>query len=222
MRILLVEDDVKMASVVRRGLEDDGFAVDVAGNGPEGQRLAEDEGYDLIILDIMLPGRDGLEVCRALRDEKIAVPVLMLTCKNELSDKVNGLNSGADDYLAKPYDIEELLARVHALLRRGKELMSDRLQAGELVMDTLARQVWHGQRLLSLAPREYAVLECLMRNPNVALSRTRIENAAWNLSMDNSSNLIDVYIRILRQKIGEEGGRLIQTVRGTGYRLTLP
>jgi DNA-binding response OmpR family regulator len=222
MRILLVEDDVKMASVVRRGLEDDGFAVDVAGNGPEGQRLAEDEGYDLIILDIMLPGRDGLEVCRALRDEKIAVPVLMLTCKNELSDKVNGLNSGADDYLTKPFDIEELLARVHALLRRGKELTSDRLQAGKLVMDTLARQVWYGQRLLSLAPREYAVLECLMRNPNVALSRNRIENAAWNLSMDNSSNLIDVYIRILRQKIGEEGGRLIQTVRGTGYRLTPP
>jgi DNA-binding response OmpR family regulator len=222
MRILLVEDDVKMASVVRRGLEDDGFAVDVAGNGPEGQRLAEDEGYDLIILDIMLPGRDGLEVCRALRDEKIAVPVLMLTCKNELSDKVNGLNSGADDYLTKPFDIEELLARVHALLRRGKELASDRLQAGKLVMDTLAHQVWYGQRLMALNSKEYAVLACLMRNPNVALSRAQFERSVWNLGMDNNSNLIDVYIRRLRQKIGEEGGRLIQTVRGTGYRLTPP
>jgi DNA-binding response OmpR family regulator len=219
MRILLVEDDINMAHLVKRGLEEEGYAVDVAGNGLEGQNLAENWPYDLVILDIVLPEKNGLDVCVSLREKKVDTPILLLTCKSDVRDKVNGLNSGADDYLTKPFDIGELLARVHALLRRNKEVASVRLQAGELVLDSQSRQVWFKQELLELNAKEYAVLECLMRNPNIVLSRTQIEQRVWKQDMDNASNLVDVYIKRLRLKIGRGENNPIETVRGSGYKL---
>jgi two-component system, OmpR family, copper resistance phosphate regulon response regulator CusR len=219
MRVLVVEDEPRMATLVKLALEEDGGVVDLAFNANEGRYMAGNALFDLIILDIIMPDGSGLDICRELREKRVATPILLLTCKSGKDDKIEGLNSGADDYLTKPFDIGELLARVHALLRRNKELTSDRLQVAELVMETLSRQVWYKQKLLELTAKEYGVLLCLMRHPNITLSRTQLEQHVWNQEFEGSTNLVSVYIQRLRQKLGVEGGRLIHTVHGMGYRL---
>jgi len=223
MRILVIEDERQLADIIKRGLAEEGYAVDTVYDGEEGEYVAESLPYDLIILDIILPKKDGIAVCMALREKKVSMPILMLTCKGGIEDKVKGLDSGADDYLVKPFSFEELAARVRALLRRDSNLTSSRLQVGDLVMDTSTRQVWRGQRLIELTTKEYAILEYLMRHPNIVVTRTMVEQHVWDLELDSSSNLVDVYIRRLRRQIDEgDDDSLIQTVRGAGYRLKVP
>jgi two-component system OmpR family response regulator len=222
MRILVVEDDTKMASIIQRGLKEEGHAVDTAFDGSQCKALAARYSYDLFILDVVLTGEDGFAVCRTLRDSGVKSPVLMLTCKSEVADRVAGLDCGADDYMTKPFAFEELAARVRALLRRQPELVPAVLQAGKLVMDMARRQVWYDGRTVNLTLKEFAVLELLLRNPNSVVTRFAFEEHVWNQQLDSGSNLVDVYIQKLRQKVGEEGSRLIQTVHGVGYRLTLP
>jgi DNA-binding response OmpR family regulator len=223
MRILVVEDEGQLADIIKRGLEEQGYAVDAAYDGKEGEYLAENFSYDLIVLDIILPKKDGIEVCQTLRQKKLRTPILMLTCKGSVEDKVKGLDSGADDYLVKPFAFEELAARVRALLRREGTLISSKLVVGNLVMDTATRQVWRGERRIELTHKEYAILEYLMRHPNIVVTRTMLEQHVWDMEFDSISNLIDVYIRRLRSKIDEgEKDSLIQTVRGAGYRIKTP
>jgi DNA-binding response OmpR family regulator len=199
---------------------EEGYAVDAAYDGEEGEYLAEDTAYDLIILDIMLPKKDGIEICQGLRLRKINTPILMLTAKDAVEDRVKGLDAGADDYLVKPFAFNELLARVRALLRREALSRSPWLQVGDLTMDTLTREVWRGERSVELTNKEYVILEYFMRHPNMVITRTMLGDHAWNYEFETMSNLIDVYIRRLRRKIDEGNrGSLIQTVRGAGYRL---
>ncbi len=220
MRILVIDDDRRLCSVIRRGLLEEAYAVDLAYDGEEGEYLAEVNPYDLIILDIMLPNKDGIQVCRELRAKKINTPILMLTAKDTVEDRVRGLDTGADDYLVKPFAFNELLARVRALLRREGTSKSPELRVGDLTLNALTRQIWRGQRLIELTTKEYVILEYLMRHPNVVVTRTMIEEHAWDYDFDSLSNLVDVYIRRLRRKIDTEGeDSLIQTVRGAGYRL---
>ena len=220
MRILVVDDDRRLCAVIKRGLLEEAYAVDLAYDGEEGEYLAEVNPYDLIILDIMLPNKDGIEVCRELRAKKVNTPILMLTAKDTVEDRVKGLDTGADDYLVKPFAFNELLARVRALLRREGMLKSPELQVGDLTLNTLTRQVWRGQRPIELTTKEYVILEYFMRHPNVVVTRTMVEEHAWDYDFDSLSNLVDVYIRRLRRKIDTEGeDSLIQTVRGAGYRL---
>lgn len=220
MRVLIVEDDRRLSGIIKRGLVEEGYAVDAAYDGEEGEYLAEDTAYDLIILDIMLPKRDGIEICQGLRLRKINTPILMLTARDAVEDRVRGLDAGADDYLVKPFAFNELLARVRALLRREALSRSPRLQAGDLTMDTLTREVWRGERSIELTNKEYIILEYFMRHPNMVISRTMLGDHAWDYEFETMSNLIDVYIRRLRRKIDEGNrGSLIQTVRGAGYRL---
>jgi DNA-binding response OmpR family regulator len=223
MRILVVDDDRRLCTVIKRGLLEEAYAVDLAYDGEEGEYLAEVNPYDLIILDIMLPNKDGIEVCRELRAKKINTPILMLTAKDTVDDRVKGLDTGADDYLVKPFAFNELLARVRALLRREGVSKSPELRVGDLTLNTLTRQVWRGQRPIELTTKEYVILEYFMRHPNVVVTRTMVEEHAWDYDFDSLSNLVDVYIRRLRRKIDTEGGdSLIQTVRGAGYRLKAP
>jgi len=223
MRILVVDDDRRLCAVVKRGLLEEAYAVDVAYDGEEGEYLAEVNPYDLIILDIMLPKKDGLEVCRELRAKGINTPILMLTAKDAVEDRVRGLDTGADDYLIKPFAFSELLARVRALLRREALSKSPELKVGDLTLNTLTRQAWRGNRSIELTTKEYTILEYLMRHPNAVITRTMIEEHAWDYDFDSLSNLVDVYIRRLRRKIDNEGEEsLIQTVRGAGYRLRAP
>lgn len=220
MRILVVEDERRLCNIIKRGLLEEGYALDTAYDGEDGEYLAETNPYDLIILDIMLPKKDGIELCQELRLKRVNTPVLMLTAKDTVEDRVKGLDAGADDYLVKPFAFNELLARVRALLRREGLSKSPRLQVGELVMDTLTREVWRGQRKIELTTKEYVILEYFMRHPNMVITRTMLEEHAWDYEFDSISNLIDVYIRRLRCKIEERGqASLIQTVRGAGYRL---
>jgi DNA-binding response OmpR family regulator len=220
MRILIVEDDRRLSGIIRRGLIEETYAVDAAYDGEEGQFLAETNPYDLIILDIMLPKKDGFTVCRELRTRGINTPVLMLTAKDAIEDRVKGLDTGADDYLVKPFAFSELLARVRALLRREGMTKSPELKAGNLVLNTLTRELRRDQRLIELTTKEYVILEYFMRHPNIVITRTMLEEHAWNYDFDSLSNLIDVYIRRLRRKIDRAGGdSVIQTVRGAGYRL---
>jgi len=220
MRILVVDDDRRLCAVIKRGLLEEGYAVDLAYDGEEGEYLAEVNPYDLIILDIMLPNKDGIEVCRELRAKKINTPILMLTAKDTVEDRVRGLDTGADDYLVKPFAFNELLARVRALLRREGMPKSPELRVADLTLNTLTRQIWRGQRPIELTTKEYVILEYFMRHPNVVVTRTMIEEHAWDYDFDSLSNLVDVYIRRLRRKIDNEGEEsLIQTVRGAGYRL---
>jgi DNA-binding response OmpR family regulator len=220
MRILVVDDDRRLCTIIKRGLLEEAYAVDLAYDGEEGEYLAEVNPYDLIILDIMLPNKDGIEVCHELRSKKINTSILMLTAKDTVEDRVRGLDTGADDYLTKPFAFNELLARVRALLRREGMSKSPELRVGDLTLNTLTRQVWRGQRLIELTTKEYVILEYLMRHPNMVITRTMIEEHAWDYDFDSLSNLIDVYIRRLRRKIDNEGeDSLIQTVRGAGYRL---
>ena len=220
MRIILVDDDHSLCSVVMRGLIEEGHIVDVAHDGEDGQHLAQANAYDLIILDVMMPKKDGLQVCRELRSKGMHTPVLMLTAKDTVEEKVMGLDAGADDYLVKPFAFAELMARVRSLLRRDGMVKPPEIRIGDLILNSLTRDVRRGSNTIDLTNKEYVILEYLMRNPNVVLSRTLIEEHAWNYDFGSVSNLIDVYVRRLRNKLGDDGNHeLIQTVRGAGYRL---
>ena len=218
MRILLVEDDKKVASFIRKGLEEEGYAVDVAADGEAGLFMGLDRLHDLIILDVMLPKKPGFQVLRELRQAKVATPVLMLTARDTVEDKVQGLDAGADDYLTKPFVFAELLARVRALLRRRAEARSPRLQVADLVLDPATRSVTRGGQPITLTNREFALLEYLMRNAGRVLTRTAITEHVWDYDFDSGTNVIDVYVNYLRKKIdaGHEP-KLLHTVRGAGY-----
>jgi heavy metal response regulator len=220
MRVLVVEDERRLASIIKRGLIEEGYVVDAVYDGEEAQYMAETTSYDLIVLDIMLPKKDGIAVCKDLRAKKINTPILMLTARDSVEDKVKGLDSGADDYMIKPFAFSELLARIRALLRRESLSKTPKIQVGDLVMDTLTREVWRGKRKIDLTTKEYSILEYFMSHPNMVITRTMIEENAWDYEYDSMSNIIDVYIRRLRRKVDEEGeDSLIQTIRGAGYRL---
>ena len=223
MRILVVDDDRRLCAIIKRGLLEEAYAVDLAYDGEEGEYLTEVNPYDLIILDIMLPSKDGIEICHELRAKGINTPVLMLTAKDAVEDRVRGLDTGADDYLVKPFAFNELLARMRALLRRDGIPRSPELKVGDLTLDTLTRRVRRGQRSIELTTKEYVVLEYLMRHPDAVVTRTMIEEHAWDYDFDSLSNLVDVYVNRLRRKIDNEGEEsLIRTVRGAGYRLRAP
>jgi DNA-binding response OmpR family regulator len=222
MHILVVEDDQRLGRLLQRVLAEERHAVDIAYAGGRGLDLALSGGYDLIILDLMLPDRDGVDVCRALRAEGIEIPVLMLTARGSVEDRVGGLNAGADDYLVKPFAMAELLARVNALLRRRDRAfdVGTQLSVDGLTMDLLRREVRRDGRVIELTPKEFALLEYLMRNPGMALSRTQIIDHVWRYDLDAVSNVVDIYIHYLRDKI-DRGARkpLIKTVRGVGYKI---
>lgn len=221
MRVLVVEDEPKIAAFLKRGLEENAYAVDVARDGEEGLAWAQAFPYDLIILDIMLPKLDGVTLCRRLRAEGNRANILMLTAKDDIEDRVTGLDAGADDYLVKPFAFRELLARLRALQRRGAEQRTTRLQVADLVLDLVSHQAMRGGRTIELTAKEFALLEFLMRHPNQTLSRTVIAEHVWDYDFYNQSNVVDVYIRYLRKKIDDPFElKLIQTVRGMGYRLT--
>jgi DNA-binding response OmpR family regulator len=223
MRILVVDDDRRLCSIIKRGLLEEAYAVDLAYDGEEGAHFAEITPYDLIILDIMMPNKNGIEVCHELRSRNVNAPILMLTAKDAVEDRVKGLDAGADDYLVKPFSFNELLARVRALLRRETMSKSPELRVGDLVLNTLTRQVWRGQRVIELTTKEYVILQYFMRHPNVVVTRTMLEEHAWDYDFDSLSNIVDAYIRRLRRKLDTEGeDSLIQTVRGAGYRLKTP
>ena len=217
MRILVIEDEKKIASFIKRGLKEEGHMIDVAYDGEEGYRMCGENDYDLILLDLMLPKRDGISLCRQLRDDGVTTPVLMLTAKDSVQDKVTGLDSGADDYLTKPFAFEELLARIRALMRKRSPLAT-KLQAGDLVLDLISHRVTRADREIVLTMREYALLEYLMRNAGTVVTRTMITEHVWDIDFDTSTNVIDVYINYLRNKIdcGQQK-KLIHTVRGRGY-----
>ncbi len=215
MRILIIEDEQKLSASLKRVLTEAGYAVDAALTGEEGRKMAADFSYDLIVLDIILPGIDGLEVCRGLRLKKTAARILMLTQKTALADRVAGLDCGADDYLAKPFEVDELLARVRALLRRESS-GSPILQAGSITLDTANRQVIREGREITLRPREYAILHYLMSQAGNTVTRSMIEGHVWNIDTRETTHLLDVYMSNLRKKLGEG---VIETVRGVGYRI---
>ena len=218
MRILIVEDEGKMANLLKRGLEEEGYSVDLAFDGENGLRLGSENPYDLILLDVALPGRDGIEVCRELRARRIPTPVLMLTARDTVDMKVKALDSGADDYLTKPFSFAELLARMRALQRRTKTEIVPKLQAADLVVDPLTRRVTRAGREITLTNKEYALLDCLMRHRNQVLSRSVLAESAWGESYDALTNVVDVYINYLRNKIDRDfEPKLIQTRRGLGY-----
>ncbi len=218
MRILVVEDEKKVASFIKKGLEEDYYSVDIALDGREGARLALSEEYDLIILDIMLPFKDGISILKDIRTEKISTPVLMLTAKDNVSDKVLGLDSGADDYLAKPFAFDELLARVRALLRRNSTEKKVVLEAGELQLDTQTHKAYRSGNEIQLTVKEYTILEYLLRNKNHVISRTKLSEHVYDYHFDSDTNVIDVYINKLRNKIDKGFDKqILQTVRGIGY-----
>jgi heavy metal response regulator len=218
MRILVIEDEKKVASFLKKGLEEEHYAVDTAFDGEEGLALAQINEYDLIILDIMLPKLDGMEVLRRIRGNGSSVPILMLTAKDSIEDIISGLDSGSDDYLTKPFSFAELLARVRALFRRRMKEKTDILRVGDLSLSTSTHQVERGGGKIELTAKEYALLEYFMRNPNRVLTRTLIAEHVWDLYFDPSTNVVDVYVNYLRKKI--DWGfkkKLIHTVRGSGY-----
>jgi DNA-binding response OmpR family regulator len=218
-----VEDSRRLAGIIKRGLLEEGYAVDNAYDGEEAEYMAETTPFDVIILDIMLPKKDGLAVCRDLRAKNVNTPVLMLTAKDSVEDKVTGLDSGADDYLVKPFAFSELLARIRALLRREVLPKIQRFQIGDLSLDPQSREVWRDGNHLELTAKEYAILEYFMRRPNAVVTRTMLGESVWDYEFDGLSNIIDVYVRRIRQKIDREGqASFIQTVRGAGYRLRVP
>lgn len=220
MRILVVEDETKVASFIRRALEEESYAVDVCEDGAQGLDLARSGNYDLVILDLMLPGLSGMEVLKAIRKERISVPVLILTARSQVDQRVQGLDAGADDYLTKPFAIEELLARVRVLLRRGSGEAAGLLQVDDLALNPATREVTRGGRKIELTTKEYALLEYLMRNAGRVLTRPMIAEHVWNLDFDTFTNVIDVYVNYLRNKIDRGRERkLIHTIRGSGYTL---
>jgi len=220
MRILIVEDEVRLASVIKKGLVEDGFAVDVAHDGEEGQYLAESENYDLILLDVMLPKVDGIKLCKQLRKKNIQIPVLMLTAKATLEDKVAGLDSGADDYLAKPFAFLELRSRIHALIRRSNNNISPVLVLNDLVLDPLKHTCQRTGKNINLTPKEFAILEFLLRHQNEVVTRTMITEHVWDYNFDGMSNIVDVFVASLRKKINSNFPvKLIHTIHGVGYKI---
>jgi two-component system OmpR family response regulator len=220
MRVLIVEDELKMASLIRRGMRAEGIAADVAVKGEDALWMAQATAYDAIVLDVMLPGIDGLEVCRKLRDAEVWSPILLLTARDAVRDRVAGLDGGADDYLTKPFSFAELLARLRALVRRGAAERPVELRVGELRLDPAAKRVHRGDAEISLSAKEFAILETFMRHPGQVLSRFELLEHAWDYEYENRSNVVDSYVRFLRRKIDKPFGTdSIETVRGAGYRL---
>lgn len=223
MRILVVEDEHKIANSIKKGLEQEAFAVDLAYDGKEGFDLAVTEDYDIILLDILLPGMGGIELCSKLREKQIHTPILMLTAKGQLEDKVSGLNAGADDYLTKPFAFEELLARIRALSRRPKKSVGTVLKVADLSLDTGTYEVRRGQKIIQLSSKEFALLEYLMRQKDKILTKDQIISHVWNYDAEILPNTVEVYIGYLRNKIDKPFGKnskLIQTIRGFGYKIS--
>jgi two-component system OmpR family response regulator len=220
VRVLVVEDDAKLAGLVRRGLRDAGLAVDIARRGEDALWMAGSTEYDAVVLDIMLPGIDGFETCRSLRADGVWAPVLMLTARDAVDDRVAGLDAGADDYLTKPFSLAELLARLRALARRPPMARPTVLEVGDLRLDPATHQAWRGEQEIALSAKELALLETFMRRPGRVLSRFELLEHAWDQGYENRSNVIDVYVRYLREKIDRPfGTESLETVRGVGYRL---
>ncbi|MFI8793237.1 response regulator transcription factor [Streptomyces sp. NPDC055105] len=223
MRVLVVEDEIRTAELLRRGLTEEGYAVDVAVDGPEAVWQAAEVPYDLIVLDVMLPGFDGFEVCRRLRADDCWTPVLVLTALGSVGERVQGLDAGADDYLAKPFSFAELFARLRALIRRGAHPRPALITVGDLRMDPASRRVWRGEAELQLSPKEFALLELFLRHPGDVLTRTRILEHVWDFPCDGVSNVVDQYVAYLRRKVdGPNEPSHLETVRGAGYRLRAP
>ena len=220
MRLLVVEDELKMAGLLVRGLREDGHAVDVARTGDDALWMGQAVEYDAVVLDLMLPGLDGVSVCRAWRENGVWTPVLMLTARDGVEDRVAGLDAGADDYLPKPFSFAELNARLRALARRGVSERPAVVEVGDLRLDPATRQVWRGSVEIQLSTKEFALLDTLMRRAGLVLSRLQLLEHAWDYAYENRSNVVDVYIRYLREKVDRPFGReSIETVRGAGYRL---
>ena len=220
MRLLVVEDEIKMAGLLVRGLREDGHAVDVARTGDDALWMGQAVEYDAVVLDLMLPGIDGVSVCRAWRENGVWTPVLMLTARDGVEDRVAGLDAGADDYLPKPFSFAELNARLRALARRGVSERPAVVEVGDLRLDPATRQVWRGSVEIQLSTKEFALLDTLMRRAGLVLSRLQLLEHAWDYAYENRSNVVDVYIRYLREKVDRPFGReSIETVRGAGYRL---
>jgi two-component system OmpR family response regulator len=223
VRVLVVEDETRMAALLKRGLEEEGYAVDLAADGTEGLFLAVENEYDIVLLDAMLPGMSGYEVCRQMRERRRWSPVLMLTARDGIADRVAGLDAGADDYLTKPFAFAELTARLRALLRRGSSERAPVLEVGDLTLDPAAHAVHRAGQSVELTAKEFALLELLMRHAGEVLSRTRILEHVWDFAYDPSSNVVDQYIAYLRRKIDKPFAREdVETVRGAGYRLRVP
>jgi len=221
MKILIVEDEHLIATSIKKGLEQEHYTVDIAFDGLEGYDLAATGDYDIILLDLMLPGLDGLSICKKLREEKNNTPILMLTAKSQLEDKIKGLNSGADDYLTKPFAFEELLARIRALSRRPQQATSKTLTVGDLSIDTTNYQVKRGTKEIRLSSKEYSLLECLVRHAGQILNKDQLIQYVWSYESDILPNTVEVYIRNLRQKIDKPfKKKLIQTIRGFGYKIS--
>jgi two-component system OmpR family response regulator len=220
MRLLVVEDEPKLAALVARGLREEGYAVDVAERGEDALWMAHAAPYDAILLDVMLPGTNGFDVCRRLRSEAVWSPILMLTARDAVGDRITGLDAGADDYLPKPFAFDELLARVRALVRRAPTERPTVLTVGSLRLDPAAHRAWRDDHVLDLSPKELALLETFMRSPGRVLSRDQLLDSAWDIAFERRSNIVDVYVRYLRDKIDRPFGRAsIDTIRGVGYRL---
>lgn len=220
MRVLVVEDELRMAALLRRGLEEDGYAVDIATTGPDAVWQATEFGYDAVLLDLMLPGMDGVEVCRRLRAAGRWVPVLMLTARDAVDDRVRGLDAGSDDYLTKPFSFAELSARIRALIRRGAVERPTELRAGDLRLEPATRRAWRGEVELGLSAKEFALLELFLRHPDEVLTRTRIREHVWDFAFEGGSNVVDQYVLYLRRKVDRPFGvEQLETVRGAGYRL---
>jgi two-component system, OmpR family, response regulator len=220
MRVLVIEDEVRMARLLKRALEEEGHAVDVAGDGPDGLWMASENSYAAIVLDVMLPGFDGFELCRRLRKAGIWVPVLMLTARDEIGDRVRGLDAGADDYLVKPFSLLELAARLRALARRDDRPRPAVLAEGDLSLDPASKRAWRGGTELQLSPKEFCLLEFFLRHPGTVLTRSQIIEAVWDFAYDGTSNVVDQYVNYLRRKVDIPFARRdIETVRGMGYRL---
>jgi two-component system, OmpR family, response regulator len=220
MKVLIVEDDRKILSFIKKALKEQGFSVETCENGDEGYDKASQQAYDVLILDIMLPGRDGLSILRELRQKKITVPVIILTARSAIQERVEGLNLGADDYLNKPFYLEELLARIHAVTRRASGDQLSLLQTGPLMMNLITREVRVGKEMIDLTAREFSLLELLMRSPDRVFTRTQILEHVWGYDFDPQTNVVDVYVRRLRSKVDHDPDiPLIETVRGVGYRM---
>jgi two-component system OmpR family response regulator len=220
MRVLIVEDEARMATAIRRGLQAEGLVADIAPRGEDALWMAGSTEFDAVILDVMLPGIDGFETCKRLRGDGVWAPIIMLTARDAIEDRVKGLDRGADDYLVKPFSLAELLARLRALSRRGKTERPQVLEVGDLRLDPASQQVWRGEEEIALSRKEFVLLETFMCHPGEVLSRFQLLERAWDYDYENRSNVVEVYIRYLREKIDRPfGARSIETVRGAGYRL---